>query len=185
VIAAEQLALADSATNISNYLLSGLSVLSASLDSVARTVVLLGTSAQSSSVNYILTISGVQDRCGNTIATNTSIALDASYSGPIMTAQPQPQSAYAGATVMFTVFLNSLALVLGGIEDWRAVALLNLAAHIPVALIEGVVVGSVVNLVLHVKPELLLRGATSRPNPMITPREKPHPAALPTVPVPS
>jgi lysophospholipase L1-like esterase len=98
----------DSATNIGNYSLNGgAAILSASLDPVTRAVVSLGTSVQSPSVNYTLTLNGIQDRFGNTIATDTHVALDASYSVPIITAQPQPQSAYAGAAVRFTVGVSS------------------------------------------------------------------------------
>ena len=63
---------AESATNLTYYSLNGgLSVLSASLDPVTRTVLALGTSAQIPSTNYTLIINGVQDRFGNIIATNT------------------------------------------------------------------------------------------------------------------
>jgi cobalt/nickel transport system permease protein len=58
-------------------------------------------------------------------------------------------------TVLFTALLNSLVLVLGGVEDWTAVAVLALAAHLPVALIEGLVVGAMVNLLMRTKPEML------------------------------
>jgi autotransporter-associated beta strand protein len=99
---------AESATNLIYYSLNGgLSVLSASLDPVTRTVLALGTSAQTPSVNYTLTINGVQDRFGNVIATNTSVSLNRSNSVPIITAQPQPQAAYAGGAVTFSVGVSS------------------------------------------------------------------------------
>src|SRR6185295_3416794 len=85
----------------------GLSVSSASLDSVTRTVVVLGTSAQSPSGNYTLTINGVADRFGNVIATNTTIALNPNYSVPIIAAQPQPQTTYLGSAATFSVGVSS------------------------------------------------------------------------------
>ena len=99
---------ADSATNLTYYSLNGgLSVLSASLDPVTRTVLALGTSAQTPSTNYTLIINGVQDRFGNIIATNTRVSLNLSNSAPIITAQPQPQATYPGGAVTFNVGVSS------------------------------------------------------------------------------
>ncbi len=84
------------------------------------------------------------------------------------------------AAVLLTASLNSFVLAAGGLENWKPVALVVLAAHIPVALIEGFAVGSVVKLVMHVKPELLRMGKAV---PFI-PAEKLRPSALPIAPVP-
>jgi ABC-type Co2+ transport system permease subunit len=54
--------------------------------------------------------------------------------------------------------LNAVVLVAAGIEDWRIVAALVLAAHIPIALIEGFVVGCTVSFLGRVKPEMLPAG---------------------------
>src|SRR5438093_5848639 len=98
-----------SANDLSYYALKGgLSVFSASLDTVTRTVVTLSTSAQNPSGNYTLAISGVRDRFGNVIAANTSVSLNPSNSPPIITAQPQPQAAYPGGTVTFNVGVSSV-----------------------------------------------------------------------------
>jgi len=99
---------ADSASNLTYYAVDGgLSVLSASLDPVTRTVLALGTSAQTPSVNYTLTINGVQDRFGNVIATNTRVSLNLTNAVPIITAQPQPQATYPGGAVTFNVGVSS------------------------------------------------------------------------------
>lgn len=83
--------------------------------------------------------------------------------------------------VLFSAVLNSLALALGGIENWKPVALLTLAAHLPVAAIEGIVVGSVVKLLMRVKPEMLrMNGKLDS----IDRVEKPRPSALPIAPAP-
>jgi cobalt/nickel transport system permease protein len=60
----------------------------------------------------------------------------------------------AGAVVL-TALLNSLVLLLGGVEDWRSLALFVLAAHLPLAVVEGVVVGFAVSFLARVKPEML------------------------------
>ena len=84
-------------------------------------------------------------------------------------------------TVLLTVLLNCAALIGGGIDDWRYVAMLSLTAHIPVALIEGISVGAVVNLVMRVKPELFLPPSDDAP---FKSEEKSRPAEPPTVPTP-
>jgi cobalt/nickel transport system permease protein len=58
-------------------------------------------------------------------------------------------------TVLATMLLNALALVYGGAEDWGEVALLTFVAHLPVAVIEGIVLGSLVGFLAQVKPEML------------------------------
>jgi cobalt/nickel transport system permease protein len=59
------------------------------------------------------------------------------------------------ATVLLTLAVNCLVLVLGGNENWHTVALLVLIAQIPLAVIEGVVLGFTVGFLVRVKPELL------------------------------
>jgi cobalt/nickel transport system permease protein len=60
-------------------------------------------------------------------------------------------------TVLATVALNLLALLWGGETDWRTPALIMLVVHLPIAVIEGVVVGFTVGFLARVKPELLGR----------------------------
>jgi len=61
--------------------------------------------------------------------------------------------------VLGTALLNCLVLSWGGQEDWHALALLVFVAHLPIAVIEGIVLGFTVGFLARVKPELLgLRG---------------------------
>jgi cobalt/nickel transport system permease protein len=59
-------------------------------------------------------------------------------------------SAAAGAVV-----LNFVVLLLGGKEDWSTLAKLVLLAHLPVVLIEGLMLGVIVRYLEKVKPEML------------------------------
>lgn len=58
--------------------------------------------------------------------------------------------------VLLTLVLNSVALLMGGEADWHALVLITCIIHLPLAVLEGVVVGSTVAFLLRVKPELLL-----------------------------
>jgi cobalt/nickel transport system permease protein len=60
-----------------------------------------------------------------------------------------------GVSVLATLLLNCLVLLAGGQEDWHALVLLVLVAHLPVAVVEGVVTGFTVGFLVRVKPELL------------------------------
>jgi len=57
--------------------------------------------------------------------------------------------------VLLTALLNGAMLVIAGSEDWRLIAAVVVAAHIPIALIEGIIVGCTVSFLRRVKPELL------------------------------
>jgi cobalt/nickel transport system permease protein len=57
--------------------------------------------------------------------------------------------------VVATLALNGLVLLLGGAEDWHQIVLVVFAAHVPVAVIEGVVLGFAASFLARVKPELL------------------------------
>lgn len=59
------------------------------------------------------------------------------------------------------VGLNFLVLLLGGKEDWSTLAKLVLLAHVPVVVIEGLMLGVIVRYLEKVKPEML----SSRPAP--------------------
>src|SRR5205823_385816 len=63
--------------------------------------------------------------------------------------------------VLATTALNALVLLWGGAEDWHAIVLMVFVAHLPVAVIEGVVLGFTVGFLARVKPEML--GATAPP----------------------
>lgn len=60
-----------------------------------------------------------------------------------------------GGAVAASVGLNFLVLLVGGKEDWEALAKLVLLAHVPVVVIEGLVLGVVVRYLEKVKPEML------------------------------
>lgn len=63
-------------------------------------------------------------------------------------------------TVLATVALNCLVLLLGGETDWLTPALILVVVHLPLAAVEGVIVGFTVAFLARVKPELLAwRGA--------------------------
>ena len=54
-----------------------------------------------------------------------------------------------------TVFGNVLVLWLGGRENWERLAQLVLLAHVPIVIVEGLIVGFVVQYVSKVRPEML------------------------------
>jgi ABC-type Co2+ transport system permease subunit len=57
--------------------------------------------------------------------------------------------------VLATVLLQSLVLIWGGREDWHLLALLTFVIHLPLAVIEGIVLGFTVGFLARVKPEML------------------------------
>ena len=59
------------------------------------------------------------------------------------------------ATVLATVLLNSLALVVGGQADWHSLALLSFIIQLPLAVLEGTILGFTVGFLVRVKPEML------------------------------
>lgn len=58
-------------------------------------------------------------------------------------------------SVLATVVLHTGVLILGGEQDWQTWALLDLLIHLPIAVIEGVIVGFTVGFLVRVKPEML------------------------------
>ena len=61
----------------------------------------------------------------------------------------------AGMVVMLTACLNAMLLVLAGIEDFRRVAVLVVLYHLPLAVVEGLVTGSLIEFIVKVSPEWL------------------------------
>lgn len=57
--------------------------------------------------------------------------------------------------VLLTLLFNGLVLLYGGAEDWNAIVLLVFAAHLPVAVLEAVILGFTVSFLTRVKPDLL------------------------------
>jgi cobalt/nickel transport system permease protein len=58
-------------------------------------------------------------------------------------------------SVLATVFVHFVVLVAGGVSDWEYWALIDVIVHLPIAVIEGVVLGFTVGFLVRVKPELL------------------------------
>jgi ABC-type Co2+ transport system permease subunit len=65
--------------------------------------------------------------------------------------------------VLLTVFLQSLVLVWGGTADWHSLALLAFVLHLPLAVVEGIILGFTVGFLARVKPEMLLGTAVEKP----------------------
>jgi cobalt/nickel transport system permease protein len=63
-------------------------------------------------------------------------------------------------TVLETLLLNSLVLAYGAQENWETLAKLVFIAHLPIAAIEGVVLGFTVSFLAKVRPDIL--GAVNR-----------------------
>jgi cobalt/nickel transport system permease protein len=57
--------------------------------------------------------------------------------------------------VLATLLLNALVLVWGGHEDWQTLVLLVFIAHLPIAVVEGIILGFTVGFLARVKPELI------------------------------
>ena len=58
-------------------------------------------------------------------------------------------------SVLTTVILHCVVLIFGGESDWQIWALIDLIVHLPIAVIEGVVLGFTVGFLARVKPEML------------------------------
>jgi ABC-type Co2+ transport system permease subunit len=58
-------------------------------------------------------------------------------------------------SVLGTVILHCLVLIFGGESNWQVWALIDLVVHLPIAVIEGVVLGFTVGFLARVKPEML------------------------------
>jgi cobalt/nickel transport system permease protein len=107
-----------------------------------------------------------------TIGINTCIvglpALAAGLAYPLLRRVGVPAFArgvlLGGGAVAGAVGLNFLALLLGGKEDWQILAKLVLLAHVPIVILEGLMLGVLVRYLEKVKPEMLgERGAFSPP----------------------
>ncbi|HEV3449529.1 MAG TPA: CbiM family transporter [Gemmataceae bacterium] len=58
-------------------------------------------------------------------------------------------------SVLATTFLNCLVLAWGGQESWQTLAQIVFVAHLPVAVVEGIILGFTVGFLARVKPEML------------------------------
>jgi cobalt/nickel transport system permease protein len=59
------------------------------------------------------------------------------------------------SSVLMTVLLKGLVLVLDGAEVWGTLVSVEFVAHLPLALLEGLIVGTIVAFLTRVKPEML------------------------------
>jgi cobalt/nickel transport system permease protein len=103
-----------------------------------------------------------------------------------------PAGLLVGMTaVLATLVLNAAVLLWGGAEDWHSIVLLVFVVHMPIAVVEGVILGFAVGFLARVKPEMLgglsvddaLRAATVRKQVFsrsltVAAREAPSPALL-------
>jgi cobalt/nickel transport system permease protein len=96
-----------------------------------------------------------------TLAAATVIALLAAGIERRLESAPEfPLGLVVGeVAVLATIVLNALVLVLGGQADWSLLALLTLIIHLPLAVLEGIILGFAVGFLARVKPEML--GATA------------------------
>lgn len=92
-----------------------------------------------------------------TVASAALVAAAAAWASRRLDTTPEfPVGLLVGeVAVLATLLLNALALLGGGEEDWHAIVLLVFVAHLPVAAIEGVVLGFTVSFLARVKPEML------------------------------
>jgi cobalt/nickel transport system permease protein len=60
-----------------------------------------------------------------------------------------------GLTALATVTLNCLVLYFGVAEDWHQLVLLVFIPHLPIAVLEGIVLGFTVGYLARVKPEMV------------------------------
>ena len=58
-------------------------------------------------------------------------------------------------SVLMTAGLNCVVLLLGGETNWPILPLVIVIAHLPFAVVEGVILGFVVGFLVRVKPEML------------------------------
>jgi hypothetical protein len=58
-------------------------------------------------------------------------------------------------SVLTAIVLHCGVLILGGENDWQVWALIDLIVHLPIAVLEGVILGSTVAFLARVKPEML------------------------------
>jgi cobalt/nickel transport system permease protein len=57
--------------------------------------------------------------------------------------------------VLMTILLNAVALIFGGRADWASLVLLTFIIHLPLAVVEGIILGFAVGFLARVKPEML------------------------------
>jgi cobalt/nickel transport system permease protein len=73
-------------------------------------------------------------------------------------------------SVLLTILLNAVILILGSPKDadWHSLVLITFLVHLPVAVVEGIILGFTVGFLARVKPEMLL-GFRAKPQAAIVP----------------
>jgi cobalt/nickel transport system permease protein len=66
-------------------------------------------------------------------------------------------------SVFLTILLNALVLIFGGRANWHSLVLLTFVIHLPLAVLEGLILGFTVGFLARVKPEMLLGYRKSAP----------------------
>jgi len=77
-----------------------------------------------------------------------------------------------GSAVAASAIIDYFVLLAGGKEDWIALARLVLVAHVPIVIVEGLLLGVIVQYVEKVKPELLRAQSATASAPGDVPREE-------------
>jgi cobalt/nickel transport system permease protein len=80
-------------------------------------------------------------------------------------------------SVLAALLLEAAVLLWGGSEDWRRIVQLVFVAHLPVAGVEGIVLGSTVSFLARVKPEMLGLKLKGEPSALADGWDTKHPAA--------
>jgi cobalt/nickel transport system permease protein len=113
-------------------------------------------------LQYLLLAHGGLTTLGLNACVITVPAVLAGAAYPVLTrvgVPPFGRGAILGAgAAAGAVAFNFVALLLGGAEDWQLLARLVLLAHLPVVVVEGLLLGVVVRYVEKVKPEMLAAG---------------------------
>jgi cobalt/nickel transport system permease protein len=97
----------------------------------------------------------------------------------LRTAPEFPLGAFLGVTtVLETTALLGAVLLADGSEQWSGVVHLVFVAHLPVALVEGLILGCTVAFLARVKPEMLGLAATDPPAAPRSPLQQSAPTAV-------
>jgi cobalt/nickel transport system permease protein len=80
--------------------------------------------------------------------------------------------------VLATVALYSVAMLAGGVADWSTQVLLTTLGHLPLAVLEGVILGFTIGFLARVKPEML-GGFTAEAEPAPAAETSPRTLPLP------
>jgi cobalt/nickel transport system permease protein len=73
-------------------------------------------------------------------------------------------------SVLLTLLFNALFLIVGGHASWHSLVLVVFLIHLPLAVLEGVILGFTVGFLARVKPEMLVGYGARRPLPAPPPQ---------------